>query len=71
MNRSSSHGDVDSMQECWTLRMLRRLQEHTELVRKIYEDLRPVGRGFVKVAVIPFGCFAGLGVLEQVVSLLR
>ena len=71
MNRSSRHGDFDNTPECWTLRMLRRLQEHTALVRKIYEDLRPVGRGFVKVAVIPFGCFAGLGVLEQVVSLLR
>jgi len=70
MSRSNRQGASD-MQECWTLRMLRRLREHTELVGEIYEDLRPVGRGFVKVAALPFGCFAGLGVLEQVVSLLR
>jgi len=70
MSRSNRQGASD-MQECWSLRMLRRIQEHTELVRKIYDDLRPVGRGFVKVAVIPFGCFTGLGVREQVVSLPR
>ena len=71
MRRCNRHGDPDDMQECSTLRKLRHLQEHTELVGEIYEDLRPVGRGFVKVAALPFGCFAGLGVLEQVASLLR
>ncbi|WP_276319973.1 hypothetical protein [Haloactinopolyspora alba] len=36
----------------------------------IYEDVRPLGKGLAKGAVVTSGCFAGLDVLEQVVALL-
>ncbi|PSL08469.1 hypothetical protein CLV30_101441 [Haloactinopolyspora alba] len=69
MHRCNRHGDGD-VPECWTLRALRRLREHTAVMTVIYEDVRPLGKGLAKGAVVTSGCFAGLDVLEQVVALL-
>ncbi len=67
MSRSNTRWNPDDYTECWSLRMLRRFREHTAWLAVIYEDLRPLGKGFVKFTALPFGCFASLDVLEQVV----
>ncbi len=67
MRRSNRHGELANNGECWTLSALRTLQEHTDVMCVIYKDLRPMGKGLLKLTLVISGCFAGLDVLEQVV----